>query len=120
MLTVTDDGRGIGDGVEGAGIRGMRERALLVGAELRRRAAPGGGTEVRLRVPTRDRGWRPWLTTRILLADDHALVRRGLRLILDGEPGLTVVAEAGDGPRPSSSRPRAASTWPSSTSRCRA
>jgi DNA-binding NarL/FixJ family response regulator len=52
--------------------------------------------------------------TRILLADDHALVRRGLRLILDGEPGLTVVAEA------SSSRPRAASTWPSSTSRCRA
>ncbi|GAA2649847.1 response regulator transcription factor [Streptomyces aculeolatus] len=35
--------------------------------------------------------------TRILLADDHALVRRGLRLILDGEPDLTVVAEAGDG-----------------------
>lgn len=36
-------------------------------------------------------------TTRILLADDHALVRRGLRLILDAEPGLTVVAEAADG-----------------------
>ncbi|WP_214371366.1 response regulator [Pseudonocardia sp. H11422] len=35
--------------------------------------------------------------TRILLADDHALVRRGLRLILDGEPDLIVVAEAGDG-----------------------
>ncbi|WP_336204909.1 response regulator transcription factor [Nonomuraea sp. LPB2021202275-12-8] len=35
--------------------------------------------------------------TRILLADDHALVRRGLRLILDAEPDLTVVAEAGDG-----------------------
>jgi DNA-binding NarL/FixJ family response regulator len=35
--------------------------------------------------------------TRILLADDHALVRRGLRLILDGEPDLVVVAEAGDG-----------------------
>jgi DNA-binding NarL/FixJ family response regulator len=34
---------------------------------------------------------------RILLADDHALVRRGVRLILDGEPGLRVVAEAGDG-----------------------
>jgi DNA-binding NarL/FixJ family response regulator len=34
---------------------------------------------------------------RILLADDHALVRRGVRLILDGEPGLQVVAEAGDG-----------------------
>jgi DNA-binding NarL/FixJ family response regulator len=34
---------------------------------------------------------------RILLADDHALVRRGVRLILDQEPDLTVVAEAGDG-----------------------
>ncbi|TNM26102.1 response regulator [Streptomyces sedi] len=35
--------------------------------------------------------------TRILLADDHALVRRGVRLILEGEPDFTVVAEAGDG-----------------------
>ncbi|MFG2226747.1 response regulator [Streptomyces sp. NPDC048644] len=35
--------------------------------------------------------------TRILLADDHRLVRRGVRLILDAEPDLTVVAEAGDG-----------------------
>ncbi len=34
---------------------------------------------------------------RILLADDHALVRRGVRLILDAEPDLTVVAEAADG-----------------------
>lgn len=34
---------------------------------------------------------------RILLADDHALVRRGVRLILDQEPDLTVVAEASDG-----------------------
>jgi len=35
--------------------------------------------------------------TRILLADDHTLDRRGLRLILDAEPDLEVVAEAGDG-----------------------
>jgi DNA-binding NarL/FixJ family response regulator len=34
---------------------------------------------------------------RILLADDHALVRRGVRLILDASPGLSVVAEASDG-----------------------
>ncbi|MFZ3493629.1 response regulator [Streptomyces sp. 5.8] len=40
---------------------------------------------------------RPAAPTRVLLADDHALVRRGVRLILDAEPDLTVVAEAGDG-----------------------
>jgi DNA-binding NarL/FixJ family response regulator len=32
----------------------------------------------------------------IVLADDHTMVRRGLRMLLDAEPGLTVVAEAGD------------------------
>jgi DNA-binding NarL/FixJ family response regulator len=37
------------------------------------------------------------LKTRILLADDHALVRRGLRLVLEAEPDMVVVAEVGDG-----------------------
>ncbi|SDG56275.1 DNA-binding response regulator, NarL/FixJ family, contains REC and HTH domains [Lentzea fradiae] len=37
------------------------------------------------------------MTVRILLADDHALVRRGVRMILDNEPDLEVVGEAGDG-----------------------
>jgi DNA-binding NarL/FixJ family response regulator len=37
------------------------------------------------------------LVTRILLADDHAMVRRGLRHVLDAEPDLQVIAEAGDG-----------------------
>ncbi len=37
------------------------------------------------------------LKVRILLADDHAVVRRGLRLVLDAEPDLEVVAEASDG-----------------------
>ena len=34
---------------------------------------------------------------RIILADDHATVRHGLRLLIDGEPDMKVVAEAGDG-----------------------
>jgi DNA-binding NarL/FixJ family response regulator len=37
------------------------------------------------------------LKTRILLADDHAVVRRGLGLVLNAEPDLEVVAEASDG-----------------------
>ena len=33
----------------------------------------------------------------MLLADDHGIVRRGLRSLLESEPGLTVAAEAADG-----------------------
>jgi DNA-binding NarL/FixJ family response regulator len=37
------------------------------------------------------------LVTRILIADDHAIVRSGLRKLLDAQPDLEVVAEAEDG-----------------------
>jgi DNA-binding NarL/FixJ family response regulator len=37
------------------------------------------------------------LVTRVLLADDHTVVRHGLRLVLDAAPDLQVVAEAADG-----------------------
>ena len=37
------------------------------------------------------------LKTRILLADDHTIVRQGLRFIIDAEPDLEVVAEASNG-----------------------
>ncbi len=36
-------------------------------------------------------------TLRLLIADDHTLVRQGLRRILEGQPGWEVVAETGDG-----------------------
>ncbi|MFD4261114.1 HAMP domain-containing sensor histidine kinase [Streptomyces sp. NPDC058534] len=50
-LTIADDGRGIEAACEGAGIRGMRERALLVGAALDITSAPGAGTRIRLTAP---------------------------------------------------------------------
>jgi YesN/AraC family two-component response regulator len=34
---------------------------------------------------------------RILVADDHEIVRRGLRLVMDREPDFAVAAEAADG-----------------------
>jgi DNA-binding NarL/FixJ family response regulator len=37
------------------------------------------------------------MTIRVLVADDQEMVRSGLRLILSGQPGITVVAEAADG-----------------------
>lgn len=54
-LRVVDDGVGLGNAAEGAGIHGMRERALLIGAEFTIHTRPSGGTEVRLDVP--EVGW---------------------------------------------------------------
>jgi two-component system sensor histidine kinase UhpB len=51
VLEVSDDGRGCRDLVPGSGVRGMRERALLVGADLAIRSVGHGGTAVRLSVP---------------------------------------------------------------------
>src|ERR1700737_3062093 len=36
------------------------------------------------------------MTTNIVIADDHAVVRSGLRMLLEAEEGLEVVAEAAD------------------------
>jgi two-component system sensor histidine kinase UhpB len=54
-LTIADDGAGFTPGVEsgGLGVRGMRERARLLGGTLRLRSAPGCGCIVRATIPTR-------------------------------------------------------------------
>ena len=54
-LEVSDTGAGFEPGGvhEGTGLLGMRERALLIGAELEVRSAPGRGTSVRLRLGER-------------------------------------------------------------------
>src|SRR5690349_15236817 len=36
-------------------------------------------------------------SVRILLADDHTVMRRGLRVLLENHPGFKVISEAGDG-----------------------
>ena len=53
ILTVRDDGVGLPPGAfrSSHGIRGMRERAMLIGAQLTITAVPVGGTEVKLSVP---------------------------------------------------------------------
>jgi DNA-binding NarL/FixJ family response regulator len=43
------------------------------------------------------RGATPSQGARLLIADDHALVREGLRTMLSGEDGIEVIAEANDG-----------------------
>jgi two-component system sensor histidine kinase UhpB len=55
-LRVCDDGRGLRADAHASttGIRGMRERAMLIGAQLSIVSAQGGGTEVVLRVPLKE------------------------------------------------------------------
>lgn len=50
-LRVVDDGRGLDSSAPASGIRGMRERALLIGARLSITSAPRGGVAVKLDVP---------------------------------------------------------------------
>ena len=51
LLRVSDDGIGMNGSFPGGGMRGMRERAVAVGATLETRPGAGGGTEVSMRIP---------------------------------------------------------------------
>jgi two-component system sensor histidine kinase UhpB len=51
VLRITDNGRGVDGQAQGAGIRGMRERAMLIGATLVIAPHQEGGTELRLVIP---------------------------------------------------------------------
>jgi two-component system sensor histidine kinase UhpB len=51
LLTVADNGKGLPPLRSEGGLRGMRERAMLIGAELRIGSRDGRGTEIRLTVP---------------------------------------------------------------------
>ena len=98
-LIVRDDGRGL----PAAAVAGVGIARHARACPARRRTAHGrhGGRGRHRGAAGRSAARRAAMTvplkTRILLADDHPMVRRGLRMVLDAEPDLNVVAEAGDG-----------------------
>jgi two-component system sensor histidine kinase UhpB len=52
VLRILDNGRGFdGKHTEGGGLRGVRERTLIVGGAVAIKPAPTGGVEIRLQVP---------------------------------------------------------------------
>jgi DNA-binding NarL/FixJ family response regulator len=85
----------------------MRERVSLLGGEFTIHSQQGAGTSVVAAIPlpyaTRTRGQQiqgpqcKGSPIRLVVADDHALVREGLRTMLAGEPDFEVVGEAKDG-----------------------
>jgi DNA-binding NarL/FixJ family response regulator/signal transduction histidine kinase len=114
VVIVEDDGVGYDDGAVLSGpvetrfgLLGMAERARLVGASLTFESSPGMGTTVYVELPIGDGGAAPKgehdadtsvdRPIRVLIADDHAVVRAGLSALLDGQPDMLVVGEAEDG-----------------------
>ena len=64
-----------------------------IGGRMRRRSSSA------LRAPCHNpRAMSGARRLTVVLADDHVVVRNGLKLLLDSEPGIEVVAEAGDVP----------------------
>jgi CheY-like chemotaxis protein len=78
-------------------------RHARAGQPLRRRAADRSaarrwvGRARAAAAAGRPRAGGDSMTVRVVVADDEAMVRAGLRLLLDGEPDLEVVGEASDG-----------------------
>jgi PAS domain S-box-containing protein len=110
----------------GFGLSSLRERMSLLGGRLSIRSEPGEGTSILLVAPpnkvveedaatrdlldiltTEDRrsavsppdevGGKPERSLRVLLADDHKILREGLVGLLEEQPGMHVVGEASDG-----------------------
>ena len=114
--SVQDDGVGFDPSQEkGMGMLGMEERVERLGGRFNVESQPGHGAVLSIRFPMRRRRM-----IRIVLADDHAVMRRGLRLVLEQQKDFQVLAEANDG-REAMSLVESLSnpTWRCSTSRCR-
>jgi hypothetical protein len=120
LVTVQDDGSGFDpERVRGLGLLGMEERARHLGGTFHIDSRPGRGTLLRVTLPLSGAFPKPskamfrrqpnspprWCGTeawrmaqiRILLADDHNILRDGMRLLLERQPGFVVVGEAADG-----------------------
>src|SRR6185437_12260442 len=125
-ITVTDGGQGFDHAVVGApepgssrfGLFSIDERMRAMGGRFEINSTPGRGTRASMILPYWPASAAPelWevgkadqrssLTTqtspeqpmvRILLVDDHVMVRRGIKSLLDGHENLRVIGEASDG-----------------------
>jgi CHASE3 domain sensor protein/nitrate/nitrite-specific signal transduction histidine kinase/ActR/RegA family two-component response regulator len=127
QVAVSDQGAGFdpnampaaGEAGRGLGLFAIRERLGFMGGTLQIQSAPGQGSRFILSVPVAPiekvepraggtlvlpeadlliSGYRdPARKIRLMLADDHAVVRRGFAAMLGAEPDIEIVGEAADG-----------------------
>ena len=90
QLHVHDDGKGAVEETAGSsyGLRGIRERAEQLKGRANYRMAPNEGFTLNGRAAR---------MTGIVIADDQALFREGLRTLLSTRPDMDVVGEAANG-----------------------
>ncbi|RJQ62469.1 MAG: response regulator [Desulfobacteraceae bacterium] len=104
-LSVIDEGSGFapdtirekGQSGTGFGLFSIRERLALMGGRLEVESSPGSGSCFSLVVPLQKAAEEDEKKIRVLLADDHSVVRRGLTFFLDSHSGIEVIGEASDG-----------------------
>ena len=100
-LVVEDDGKGFDDSEilseSQLGLVGMRERAHLVGGSMTLESSPGHGTTICIRVPLAAKKPSVVMSIRVFIADDHGILRGGLRALITLQPDMEVVGEAANG-----------------------
>jgi PAS domain S-box-containing protein len=100
VVEVSDDGSGcaalpVQADIPGTGLRGMRERAALLNADLRFTSEPGAGTSVRVELPLTARRGESTTPVRVLLVEDHTAIRQALATAFEQEDDFEVAAQAG-------------------------
>ena len=80
----------------GFGLLSVREQLRRLGGTLEITSAPTKGTRVNLRLPLQPASSSEVGNMRVLLADDHRMMRDGLRAVLEKD-GIEVVGEAANG-----------------------
>ena len=106
VLSVEDNGRGFDTSLPRRpghfGLANLRDRAASVGGTIEISSRIGAGTRIIVRLPLVEPGDRYTVTDtsparplRLLVVDDHEVVRQGLVALLDRREGFQVVAEAG-------------------------
>ncbi len=100
-LTVQDNGRGFEESAwnhgTALGLPYLRQQVEQLGGDLFIESTPGDGTIIALRVPLRSAAENGAHRTRVLVVDDHEMMRQGLRHILAAADEFVCVGEAGDG-----------------------